>query len=109
VEGENFTGAGLWITAIGEARDDACALIDERQRFFVVHPFKSGGGIAPRLLFDHGDLVAPVIGFGLDQTNSFRGNEKDIVSRADIGLVLANSDPKPCTEIDCPFVLSRNS
>jgi hypothetical protein len=39
--------------------------------------------------------VAPVIGFRLDHTNRFRGNEKDIVSWTDIGLVLANGDPKP--------------
>src|ERR1700737_1022051 len=79
-KGENFTRAGLCIAAVGEARDDAGALIDERQRFLVVHPFERGGRIAPRLLLDRCNLVAPVIGFSLDHTNRFRGNEKDIVS-----------------------------
>jgi hypothetical protein len=43
----------------------------------------------------------------LDHTNCFRGNEKDIVSPADVGLLLANGDPKPCAEIDGLFVLNN--
>jgi hypothetical protein len=59
------------------------------------------------LLFDRRDLVAPFLGFGLDDANCFLSNEKDIVGRADIGLVLANGDPKPGTEIDGHLVLNN--
>ena len=75
-------------------RDDARALIDEGQRFLVVHPFELGGRVARRLLLDRRDLVAPFFGFGLDHADCLLINEKHIVGWAGIGLIFANGDAR---------------
>ncbi len=45
VEVEYLARTRLGIAAIGEAGDDAGALVEERQRLFVVDPLELGGGI----------------------------------------------------------------
>ena len=104
VEIEDFARARLGIAAIGEAGDDAGALVEEGQRLLVVDPLELGGGIAGGLLFDRRDLVAPVLWLGFDDADRLLVHEQHIVGRADVGLVFAHGDARTGVEIDllCP-------
>jgi hypothetical protein len=94
------------ITAICEPRNDTRALIDKRQRWLVVDPFERRSRIAGGLFLHSRNFVAPILGFRLDHADRLLINEKHIVGRANVGLVLANGDALARVKIDVLFVLN---
>ena len=91
---------------ISEPGDDAGALVDERQRLVVVDPFQLGFGVARRLLFNRGDVLAPVLGLGLDDADGAFVNEENVVGGANVRPVLADRDARTGIEVDRLFVLN---
>jgi hypothetical protein len=105
VECENFARARLGITSVGETRDDTSAFVDERQPLFVIDPLKFGGCIGGRLILNGRDLVTPVFGFCLNDSNGASIDEQDIIGGANVSLVLANGNALPRTEVEgCPVL-----
>ena len=100
VKAEDFARAGLGVAGIGEAGDDASAFVEEWQRLAVADPFELGRGVAFGLFLDLGDLVAKLFLLGLDDADGFFIDEKDVIGRADVGLVFANRNPRAGAEVD---------
>ena len=73
------------------------ALVYERERLFIVEPFKLGGGVASRLVLDGCDLLAPVFGLASITPTGFLSDEEHVVGWADVCLVLADGDAETGT------------
>src|SRR5680860_408823 len=93
VEGEDLPRPGLRITAVGEPRNGAGALVDIRQRRLVVDPLERRRGIVRRLLLNRGELVTLVVALGLDNADGLLTDKQRVVGRTDVGLILANGNP----------------
>ena len=106
MEGEDLAGSGLRVPGVGEAGDLACALIDERERFGVGHPFQPGIGVAPGLLLDRGQADPPLVRLGLDHADRLPVDEENVVGRPYVCLVLADGHARAGVEIECVLVLN---
>ena len=58
------------------------------------------------MLLDGRYLVAPILRFGLDDANRLLVDEKNIVDRTDISLILADGDPEARTEVNLCLILN---
>ena len=105
VEIKDLARAGLRVAGIGEARHDARALVDEGKRLLVVEPFQLCGRVASRLIFNRRDLLAPVLGFCLDDADRVLVDEQNVVGGTDIRLVFADGDAEASAEVYLVFRL----
>ena len=99
-EVEHFPRAGFRVPSVGETGEHAGAFVNEGQRFRIVQPLELGRGIACGLLLDRSDIVPPLLWLGLHNADGFLVDEENVVSRTDIGLILADGDSEAGTEVD---------
>lgn len=106
MKGEDFARAGLGIAAIGEARNDARALIYEGQWVFIIYPFERRAGITGGLVLNGRDLVPPILGLGFYDANGLLIHEQNIIGGPDICLIFAHGDAQRSVEINSLLVLN---
>ena len=99
-EAEHLAGTRYRVAAVGEARHLAGALVDERQRFGVVHPFEHRRRVGVRLALHVRDLVPPLAPLRLDHADRLALNEQHVVRRPHVGRILAHRDPGSGAEVD---------
>ena len=105
MEGEDFSGTGLGISAICESGNDTGTLIEERQGFVVADPFQLGTGIAFGLVFYGGDVFAFAFALGFDNANRFLIYKQHIVCWANICLIFPDRLSLAFIQINLVFVL----
>ena len=105
VKGEDRARAGVGVALVTEIRLDASGLVGEGQRISPAlgDPFLRGG-VALALLGDAGEGRARF--FGLENTEGFSINKKDVIGRTALGLHLADSDPASGGEVDLVEILN---
>lgn len=96
---EHLTRTRFRVAPVDEARDNAGALIDERQRLLVIYLFEGGGSISAGLFLYRGELVPPLARLGLNDSDGPLVDEKRIVGRTDLSLVLADRIPWPALKL----------
>ena len=77
VEGEDLAGAGLGVALVGEAGEDACGLVEERERLAgILDPFQLRGGVVAGLVLHGGDILAEGFLLGLDDADGLAVDEE---------------------------------
>src|ERR1700683_2055831 len=99
MESEHLSRPRPRVTPVREPRDDAGALVNERQPFLVLDPLESRAGVAFSLFLSCRDLVAPVFGLRLNNADGAAINEQDVVSGTDVRRVFPHGNPLAGVEV----------